>query len=207
MSMHPDDYRTQTMRAYDAMAATISEKLDAHFETSGTVELDYFVECLGKVARILDLGCGAGAVSGYFSHRGYTTVSADISRGMLEGCRRKGLPNIVRLDLENLSFEDRSFNGIWAATCLDHIPKRQLRNALAGIGRLLLPKGYLYVVLKEAQGEGHEGYHRYQGEVRWASYFRRDEFEEHITKGLEITRKRRAEHKGQGFLCYHLATG
>src|SRR5689334_16720094 len=104
------------MEAYDALVGELREGYDHHFESYARLEADHFLLRLRPGCRILDLGCGVRTASRYFAERGYTCVSADLSAEMLRECRRRGLANPVRLDLEALPFPAVSFEGIWAHT-------------------------------------------------------------------------------------------
>jgi len=97
-------YKRQTTRAYDELAAELVEPFDQHFEAFARLEADQLLAGLHQGALVLDLGCGGGPASSYLSRHGCTTVSADLSEAMVWACRRRGLDNVVRLDLEDLPF-------------------------------------------------------------------------------------------------------
>lgn len=201
MTVDPDEYKSQTISAYDKLAGHLAQGYDAYFETVVRSEADHFLAGLAQGDAILDLGCGAGAASCYFAERGYIPLSADLSAEMLRECRRRGLCDVVRLDLEHLPFRQRSFRGVWAHTSMIHIPKSILRYALQGVRETLYPGGTLFVALREGQGQGYEG--EWDAE-RWFSNFQEGEFETYVPEGLDIVRSNATEFRGRVFLNYHL---
>jgi SAM-dependent methyltransferase len=93
-------------------------------------------------ARLLDLGCGGGQDAGDLSQRGYRVVGVDRASALLLAGRRRyySLP-LVRADLRHLPFQSTSFDGIWAAASLMHLPKQDARRILTDLCRLVRPGG------------------------------------------------------------------
>jgi SAM-dependent methyltransferase len=199
--MFQTDYRAQTMRAYDRLAAKLSPEFDLFFGRHAHTEAAFFLSGIDRSGRILDLGCGGGPASTYFVAQGYATISADLSDGMLRQCQRRGLTALVRLDLEAPPFGPRSFDGLWAHTSLLHVPKARLTGALASLGKTLKPQGRFFVALRQGEGEGYKGQ---PGLERWVSSFVGDEFEEYVPGGLDIVRRIQTQLKNTTFLSYHL---
>ena len=189
------------MEAYDRMASELAEGYDYHFATYARLEAEYFLAKLSKGCRILDLGCGVGSASRYFAEQGYQQVSADLSEEMLKECQRRGLTNLVRLDLEALPFPDSCFEGIWAHTSLLHIPKHRVVNIIGSLGKLLKPRGVLFIALREGEREGYEGQ---PGMERWFAYYQTNEFDGYISKTYSTERFSRIDRQIVSFLHYHL---
>lgn len=57
------------------------------------------------------------------------------------GRRRYPVLALVRADLRNLPFQATSFDGLWAAASLMHLPKPEARQILAVLYRLARPDG------------------------------------------------------------------
>lgn len=93
-------------------------------------------------ARLLDLGCGGGQDAGSLDQRGYRIVGVDRTSALLSaGRRRYPLLPLVRADLRDLPFQASSFDGLWAAASLIHVPKPDARQILAVLYRLARPGG------------------------------------------------------------------
>jgi SAM-dependent methyltransferase len=94
-------------------------------------------------AKLLDLGCGGGRDAGDLAQRGYRVVGVDRTRALLSAGRRRyrSLP-LVRADLRDLPFQRMSFDGLWAAASLMHLPKPAARRALTSLSRLVRPGGF-----------------------------------------------------------------
>jgi len=82
-------------------------------------------------ARLLDLGCGGGQDAGDLQQWGYRVVGLDRTSALLSAGRRRyhSLP-LVRADLRQLPFQATSFDGLWAAASLMHLPKPVTRRVL-----------------------------------------------------------------------------
>jgi SAM-dependent methyltransferase len=93
-------------------------------------------------ARLLDLGCGGGQDAGDLGERGYRVVGLDRTSALLSAGRRRfrSLP-LVRADLRYLPFQAMSFDGLWAAASLMHLPKPDARRILTDLCRLVRPGG------------------------------------------------------------------
>jgi SAM-dependent methyltransferase len=93
-------------------------------------------------ARLLDLGCGGGKDAGDLDQRGYSVVGLDRTSALLLAGRRRypSLP-LVRADLRNLPFQAMSFDGLWAAASLMHLPKPEACRILADLYKLVRPGG------------------------------------------------------------------
>lgn len=101
-----------------------------------------WLRCLPAGARLLDLGCGGGQDAGDLDRRGYRVVGLDRTNALLSACRRRypSLP-LVRADLRDLPFQEMSFDGLWAAASLMHLPKPDARRILADLCKLVRPGG------------------------------------------------------------------
>ncbi|TKB92725.1 MAG: class I SAM-dependent methyltransferase [Nitrospira sp.] len=103
-----------------------------------------WLQYLPAGASLLDLGCGGGQDAGDLARRGYRIVGVDRTSALLSAGRRRypSLP-LVRADLRDLPFQAMSFDGLWAAASLMHLPKSEARQILADLYRLIRPGGLL----------------------------------------------------------------
>src|SRR3954463_3189042 len=117
---------------HDRWAASIDVdgiKVADYFEACTAPENRFILRHLGDVAgkRLLDLGCGAGENSVYFSLQGAQCVATDYSPGMVEKALSLARANGVAIEgrtmnaLE-LEFADNTFDVVYAANLLHHLP-------------------------------------------------------------------------------------
>ena len=101
-----------------------------------------WLRCLPANARLLDLGSGGGQDAGDLAQRGYLVVGLDRTSALLSAGRHRyrSLP-LVRADLRDLPFHAMSFDGLWAAASLMHLPKPDARLILTDLCRLVRPGG------------------------------------------------------------------
>ena len=96
--------------------------------------------------RILDIGCGAGSVSGELAKRGHEVYGLDIMAEAVARARNRGI-NAEIYDVNNLPlpFKDSFFDCILALDILEHLfdPLSLLRN----MKRILSDQGYAIVFL------------------------------------------------------------
>jgi O-antigen chain-terminating methyltransferase len=94
--------------------------------------------------RALDMGCGRGEWLELASEWGFEAHGVDLSDGMLEACRQRGL-NVARADaLQTLrNFEPQSLALITAFHLVEHIPFDQVRELIDAARRALCPGGLL----------------------------------------------------------------
>jgi SAM-dependent methyltransferase len=112
---------------------------------------DEYVRLLGVAPgeRVLDVGCGSGAVTRTLAQRvapGGSAVGLDASTALLKVARelanKAGLGAIIEFkdgDCRALPFPDASFDAVVAATTLSHVPDP--RRALAEMVRVTRPGG------------------------------------------------------------------
>jgi SAM-dependent methyltransferase len=86
--------------------------------------------------RLLDVACGAGALTAAAAKRGAKAVGVDLSTGMLELARQK-YPDLDfrEADIEHLPFVDGSFDAMTCSFVLGHLPYPEL--ALAECVRVM----------------------------------------------------------------------
>jgi len=92
--------------------------------------------------RMVDLGSGTGATTLWLQKFG-PIKAVDESPLALSYCRRRGLKDLTRSDLERIKLPSGSFNAAFALDILEHI--RDDRKALREIHRILKPGGKLLI--------------------------------------------------------------
>ena len=127
--------------------------------------LQYFLnEHLPIPARILDIGCGTGAVMRALIDRGYDVVGVDPCPDALNYCRRKGL-DAIEASAEQTGQDDSSFDGVVCLDVLEHLAND--KDGIEEIFRVLKPDGIAIIAvpahqrLYSAHDEGLHHFRRY----------------------------------------------
>ncbi len=149
-----EKYIKMTERAYDeASQEFVGEQWD-NYQDIVRPNLEFFVKLLPKNGKVLDIGCGVGRDSHYFTSNGFETVGIDFSKRMVEEARKRvSKAEFFKMDMRKLNFEDETFDGIWATAALLHVPKNDISKALREIIRVLKKGGILFIGTIEGEGE------------------------------------------------------
>jgi ubiquinone/menaquinone biosynthesis C-methylase UbiE len=91
----------------------------------------------------LELGCGTGHWTKFFSDCGFQVTAVDNSEAMLEIARSKNIENVqfLHADASRLPFPDAFFPGIFSITMIEFVD--DLEKVLNEIDRVLKPGGTL----------------------------------------------------------------
>jgi ubiquinone/menaquinone biosynthesis C-methylase UbiE len=130
----------------------IYQRAAARYDSSG---IAHVVDRLrGRVLReasghVLDVGVGAGATFGFYSHAVTRVTGVDVSRAMLDRARRAatGLAfpvDLVEADFQRLLFRTGSFDTVVCSLSLCGVPEPD--TLLREIARVLRPGGRLLAV-------------------------------------------------------------
>jgi len=95
--------------------------------------------------RLLDVGCGTGHWSRFFSSQGYEVVGVDISLSMIRNARSKCLEktSLMVANASSLPFEKASFNIVTAMATLEFISN--IESAVAEMLRCTKPDGKVII--------------------------------------------------------------
>jgi len=169
------------------------------------LKLRYLLEDLAPVrGKVLDVGCGAGAVAKAVKHErpDLQVFGCDISRTALDAASSK--PEGVEFRLataEHLPFADAELDFVWIFDVLEHVddPDAVLRQ----VARVLKPGAGFHIVLP-LEGEPRTLYRLVGTGTRWTAkvrhgghiqIFSADRFEQLARgAGLEVTRRRWSYH-------------
>lgn len=123
---------------YDFVTRTFSYGMDRRWKRLGVAKA-----ALPENAVVLDLASGTGDFSHLVTQRlpGTRSIGVDITEGMLQVARARGLENGVCGDATRLPFADRSFDGVFIGYGLRNFPS--LETALREIERVTRPGGLL----------------------------------------------------------------
>ncbi len=134
--------------------------------------LDGILEPAGK--RIIDVGCGDGAIVRHLARLGGIVTGIEVSEGQLERARSKaGKGEDYRVASgQNLPFEAGAAAAILFMNSFHHIPPDFMKPALNEAARVLQPGGQLIVIEPLAEGSYFEAMCPIEDEteVRAAAY-------------------------------------
>ena len=99
---------------YDSARGTMYDRLEKQ-------AIDKLLTGIAKQGRLLEVGCGTGHWSKYFSNKGFEVTGIDRSAEMIKIAGQKHIPNsrFEIADGRNLPFEDESFDVAAAITALE----------------------------------------------------------------------------------------
>lgn len=100
--------------------------------------LPYFEKC----TRVLDLGCGDGDFVALLVERGIDVVGVDADEKALHAAQEQGLPVVLSDVFDYLeSAPDASFDGIFCAHLVEHLPHEMVYHLTKQAYRVLQPGG------------------------------------------------------------------
>lgn len=167
----------RTKLSYDKNSAYHANKFKTVVDSSRP-EFQKFLDLLsGRI--ILDIGCGSGDHGEWFVNQGLDVVGIDISNELISYSKQKGV-NAVYMDMEDMTFEKESFDGVWAATSIIHIKKENVDKVLDDIYDLLKSGGIFYCSFIGGDGEG------YIQDGRFFSFYSYEELTTLLSKKFEI---------------------
>ncbi|WP_226682921.1 class I SAM-dependent methyltransferase [Sutcliffiella horikoshii] len=127
-------------------------------------------------SRILEVGCGDGTF--WYKNKdripaNWDITLSDLSLGMMEAAKNRleGIPNIMfrPLNIEEILYEDNSFDVIIANHMLYHVPDRE--RAISEVRRVLKPRGVFYcsTIGKNHMREFGELVEAFDSDIQYAS--------------------------------------
>jgi SAM-dependent methyltransferase len=136
----------ELVRAEYAEESRLEERIAAWQGLTGPNPRELALEAVAEARpqRVLEVGCGQGWASEWIKDElGAEVVAVDQSERMVELTRGRGVDARVG-DVQDLPFEDESFDAALAAWMLYHVP--DLDRGLSELARVLLPGGRLVAV-------------------------------------------------------------
>lgn len=110
-----------------------------------------------KGRKVLDLGCGPGHHSIVFSQLGFDVTGIDYSTQMIKKAKSdygEKSANFIVGDILKLPeiFKPQTFDAVWAAASLLHIPEAQIDKVLEDITTISSPNACVFISLKSGNG-------------------------------------------------------
>ncbi|MET9501455.1 class I SAM-dependent methyltransferase [Streptomyces sp. NPDC006259] len=139
------DFLTATRTFYDAVAEDYYDQFrDLYTKLPwDRAVLAVYAELVGAGAKVADLGCGPGRVTGQLAALGLSVSGLDLSESMLRVARREN-PGIrfEQGSMLELDHDDASLDGVVSWYSSIHTPAEQLPRLLAEFRRVLKPGGH-----------------------------------------------------------------
>lgn len=131
---------TSNRSYYDAFAERYDRGRDEGYHKLIDDQAAEIVRRVGEGKDVLEVGCGTGLVLQRVAQFARAAKGVDLSPGMLEHARRRGL-DVVEGSATALPFADASFDVAYSFKVLAHIP--DLDGCLREMMRVVRPGGYL----------------------------------------------------------------
>lgn len=133
---------------FDDVAAVYDETLPAHVVDHYLRKRSRFVlDCSPPPGRLLDVGCGTGALAARLVGLGYRVAGLDPSQGMLDVMKERA-PEVeaVNASATEMPFEEGAFDLSLSVATMHHIADREaVRRALQEMVRVVKPGGRVIV--------------------------------------------------------------
>ncbi len=139
---------------------SVAEEYDKFYKSAtgeliDRIEKEMILQHLNSVSgnHLLELGCGTGHWSDFFTKAGFFVTGIDSSDAMLEVAKRKEIPNVdfQKADAGKLPFSDNSFQTVVSITMLEFV--EDIEGVIDEADRVLAPGGTLIVGCLNALSE------------------------------------------------------
>ncbi|MCH4886521.1 class I SAM-dependent methyltransferase [Acidaminobacter sp. JC074] len=127
--------------------------------------------------HILDLGCGSGRDSFYFSYK-YKVTSVDGSKKMIEYCESVLSNPVVHSTFEDYETQER-YNGIWACASLIHVERNNLLEIIEKYLSYLKDDGIFMMSFKDRTEDFNE-------DGRYFTCFTRESLSDFLSKSSQL---------------------
>jgi cyclopropane fatty-acyl-phospholipid synthase-like methyltransferase len=136
--------------------AYYNQNADAFIEGTQSADMSaqyrFFLNHLTPGGKLLDLGCGSGRDSAYFSSLGFDVTAIDGSEELCKRVKTLYGINAHCVKFEDLSF-DSEFDAVWACASLLHVSKADMPSILRKVSKALKLDGILYASFKYGNTE------------------------------------------------------
>ena len=156
---HDASQQKQTVRnVYQELAAEYDERIpgttnaDKRFTDA---EMAFVTTKMTSADDVLDMGCGTGRFTLPLAQHAKKVTGLDASAAMIEQARSKAQQQGLTIDfheadMEQLPFEDQSFDVVVSMLALMHIPLASRQKVFLEASRVLRPGGRLLVSVKNS---------------------------------------------------------
>lgn len=147
LSREADDITGRQQALYDHVAHDYDQVFRPHVAEHYLRKRTAVVrELLPFGGRVLDVGCGTGALAGWIQRAGYDVVGVDASTGMLTEALKNGVGGVYAGFASALPFEDGVFDLSLSVATMHHLetPER-VADTIAEMGRVVKSGGYILI--------------------------------------------------------------
>jgi SAM-dependent methyltransferase len=142
-----DDVTGRQQALYDHVAHDYDEVFKPHVSEHYLRKRTAVVRSLLPFGgRVLDVGCGTGALAGWIQRAGFDVVGVDASTGMLTEALENGVGAVYAAFSSALPFEDGVFDLSLSVATMHHLetPER-VADTFAEMGRVVRSGGYVLI--------------------------------------------------------------
>ncbi|WP_423130570.1 class I SAM-dependent methyltransferase [Gaoshiqia sp. Z1-71] len=131
--------QTEIAREYDTYYQSEQGRLVDELEKQAILNLLKPV----SPGKMLEIGCGTGHWTEFFSERGFHITATDVAESMLTFARKKAISQVqwMTADVRQLPFADHTFDQVAVITALEFCG--DINHAFAEMKRVLKPGGWL----------------------------------------------------------------
>lgn len=174
------------MKMYTKGTIDFYNKHAEYYIKSGTVVfknlINKFIGLL-KGSNVLDVGCGPGHDTDYFTSKGFNCLGIDLSKRMIAYARKNYRGKFRVLDFFNPRFKENTFDGVWCSAAIIHVDKKDLRKLMKNFFRILKNDGLLGVIVPRYYKR-----HKEKNDTRIFNMFYKNELEKILVQnGFKIT--------------------
>jgi SAM-dependent methyltransferase len=137
--------------AYSKTAVAYRDVLTTKYDLAARRQCrDIFLKRL-RGPTILDAACGPGFDSDYFLRQGCEVFAIDFCTEFAQMVHARSPDvKIARMDMTELGFAEKRFDGIYCYGGFHHIPRRHAKRTLRGFCRALRDEGVLFLCLLQS---------------------------------------------------------
>lgn len=171
-----DRVHNKTIEAFNKFAEQYS---DFSFLNLLQYELNRFIALMPQNGKILDVGCGSGRDVQYFLDYNLEPIGVDASEKLIQEAQKR-VPDgsFEKMDMLDLKFEQRTFDGVWALDSISYIEKKIIPKLLKEFNKVLKPNGILFVSVRLGEGEKLISHEKVGKEEIFICFYNQQEIEE-----------------------------
>ena len=172
-----------------------------------SIFMDRFFDLMTTGKIILDVGSGPGFDSKKMSERGGQVTGIDMADKLLE-IATEIAPKVdfIKMDMRKISFPNSTFDGVWGADSILHIPKSESELVFSNIFRILKVGGIFFLGLKKGKGEEYKtntGTGNLDGAKRYFAYYSKKEVDKLLSRiGFKILEYSEDTNRGNTWMNY-----